>query len=84
MYCRCFYQYRQTKTDTSSTAYIKYSCYKKTYTDCLIEGLKLRLDNNGFVLANENLLQTNGGATGTPNSCSYADIAVACLDQALM
>ena len=36
------------------------------------------------MLANENLLQTNAAVTGTPNSCSYADIAVACLDQALM
>ena len=50
---------------------------KKPSTDCLIEGLKLYLYNNNSVFANKNLLQTNGTATGAPNSCSYADIAVA-------
>ena len=58
---------------------------KKLSTDCLIEGLRLCLYNNNSVFANENLLQTNGTATGAPNSCSYAnDIAVASLDQAIM
>ena len=33
------------------------------------------------MLSNENLLQTNGRATGAPNSCSYA---VASIDQAIM
>ena len=36
------------------------------------------------MFANENLLQTNGTATGAPNSCSNADIAVASIDQAIM
>ena len=36
------------------------------------------------MFANENLLQTNEIATGAPNFCSYADIAVASLDQAKM
>ena len=49
-------------------------------TECIIEGLKLCLYNNNSVFANEHLLQTNGTATGAPNSCSYADIAVASLD----
>ena len=35
------------------------------------------------MLANENLLQTNGTATGAPNSCSYADIGVVSIDQAI-
>ena len=43
---------------------------KKPSTDCVIEGLKLCLYNNNSVFANENLLQTNGTATGAPNSCS--------------
>ena len=43
---------------------------KKPSTDCLIEGLKLCLYNNNSVFACENLLQTNGTATGAPNSCS--------------
>ena len=57
---------------------------KKPSTDCIIEGLKLSLYNNNSVVANENLLQTNGAATCAPNSCSYADIAVATTDQAIM
>ena len=36
------------------------------------------------MFANENLFQTNGTATGAPNYCSYADITVASLDQAIM
>ena len=54
---------------------------KKPSTDCVIE---LCLYNNNLVFGNENLLQTNGTATGAPNSCSYADIAVASIDQAVM
>ena len=57
---------------------------KKLLADCVIEGLKLCLYNNNSVFANENLLQTNGTATGAPNSCSYADIDVASIDQAIM
>ena len=57
---------------------------KNPSTDCVIEGLKLCLYNNNSVFANENLLPTNGTATGAPNSCSYADIAVASIDQTIM
>ena len=57
---------------------------KKPYTDCIMEGLKLCLYNNNSVFGNENLLQTNGTAPGAPNSCSYADIAVVSIDQAIM
>ena len=57
---------------------------KKPSTDCLIEGVKLCLQNNNVVFANENLWQTNGTATVAPNFCSYADIAVASMDQAIM
>ena len=57
---------------------------KKPSTDCLIEGVKLCLHNNNVVFANENLWQTNGTATVAPNFCSYADIAVASMDQAIM
>ena len=39
--------------------------------------------HNNSVFANENLLQTNGTATGAPNSCSYADIAVSSVDDAV-
>ena len=56
---------------------------KKPSTDYLIEGLKLCLYNNNLVFRNESLLQTDGTATGAPNSSSYADVAVASLDQAV-
>ena len=36
------------------------------------------------IYANENSLQTNGTVTGAPNTCSYADIAVGSIDQAIM
>ena len=36
------------------------------------------------MFANENLLQTNGTATVAPNACSYVDIAVTSIDQAIM
>ena len=53
-------------------------------TDCVIEGLKLCLYNNNSLFANKHLLQINGTATGAPNSCSYADIAVSTIDEALL
>ena len=56
---------------------------KTPSTECIIDGLKLCLFNNNSVFANDNLLQTNGTATGAPNSCSYADMAVAPIDDAI-
>ena len=49
-------------------------------TECLIEGVKVSLYQNNSIFAGVNLLQTNGAATEAPNSCSYADIAVASID----
>ena len=57
---------------------------KNPSTDCLIEVLKLCLYNNNSVFANEYLLQTNGTAADAPSFCSYIDIAVASIDQAIM
>ena len=56
---------------------------KQPSTQCIIEGLELCLFNNNSIFANDNLLQTNGTATGAPNSCSYADIAVSVVDDAV-
>ena len=56
---------------------------KKESTDCLIGGLKLCLHNDSM-FENENLLQTNGTANGAQNSCSYAYVTVASIDQAIM
>ena len=36
-----------------------------------------------MLLVGEHLLQTNGTATGAPNSCSYADIAISSIDNAV-
>ena len=56
---------------------------KNPSTECIIEGLEICLFNNNSVFADANLLQTNGTATGAPNSCSYADIAVSPIDEAV-
>ncbi|XP_057302660.1 uncharacterized protein LOC130636829 [Hydractinia symbiolongicarpus] len=57
--------------------------FKKPSTECIMDALDLCLYNNNSVFANEHLLQTNGTATGAPNSCSYADIAVSSIDDAV-
>ena len=50
-------------------------------TDCIMEGLEICLFNNNSKFADDNLLQTNGTATGAPNSCSYSDLAIYRLDK---
>ena len=50
---------------------------------CLLEGLTLCLYNNNSVFNGSNLLQTNGTATGAPNSCSYSDLAVEPIDESI-
>ena len=52
-------------------------------TECVIEGLQICLYKNNSIFADSNLLQTNGTATGAPNSCSYADMAVSAIDDAV-
>ena len=49
---------------------------KSPSTDCIIEGLEICLKCNNSKFGSQNLLQLNGTATGAPNSCSYADLAV--------
>ena len=56
---------------------------KKTSTLCLIEGLTICLYCNNSIFNNTNILQTNGTATGAPNSCSYSDLAVQPIDNAI-
>ena len=48
----------------------------KPSTDCVIEALEICLTCNNSKFSKQNLLQSNGTATGAPNSCSYADLAV--------
>ena len=40
--------------------------------------------NNNSIFEKVHLLQTNGTATGAPNSCSYADLAVSPIDDAIL
>jgi len=56
---------------------------KSPSTECVIDGLEMCLFNNNSVFAEMNLLQTNGTATGAPNSCSYEDIVVSPIDDAV-
>ena len=50
-------------------------------TDCIIKGLEICLKCNNSRFGSQNLLQLNGTATGAPNSCSYADLAVFNIDK---
>ena len=49
--------------------------------ECIMEGLEICLLNNNSHFANIHLLQTNGTATGAPNSCLYSDIEISHLDK---
>ena len=54
---------------------------KSPSTDSIIEDLEICLKCNNSKFGSQNLLQLNGTATGTPNSCSYADLAVSNIDK---
>ena len=54
---------------------------KSPSTDCITECLEISLKCNNFSFGSQNLLQLNGAATGEPNSCSYADLAVFNIDK---
>ena len=58
--------------------------YKSPSTDCIIEGLEICLKCNNSRFGSQNLLQLNGTATGAPNSCSYADLAVFDIDKSVL
>ena len=57
---------------------------KSPSTDCIIEGLEICLKCNNSRFGSINLLQLNGTATGAPNSCLYADLAVFNIDKNLL
>ena len=54
---------------------------KSPSTNCIIEGLGIYLKCNNSRFGSQNFLQLNGTATGAPNSCSYADLAVYDIDK---
>ena len=67
---------------TLRTAYDKRKTLKPS-TQCLIEALQICLYSNNSTFNNKHLLQTNGTATGAPNSCSYSDLAMQPIDDAI-
>ena len=67
---------------TLRSAYDKRTIQKPS-TQCLIEALWICLYCNNSTFNNKHLLQTNGTATGAPNSCSYSDLAVQPIDDAV-
>ena len=52
-------------------------------TDCIIEALEIILTSNNSVFNGQHLVQTNGTATGSKNSCSYSDLAMEPIDDAI-
>ena len=45
-------------------------------SECLLEALEIILTSNNSIFNGQHLLQTNGTAMGSKNSCSYADLAL--------
>ena len=46
------------------------------FTECIIEALEICLTNNNSTFSGRNLIQRNGTAMGAANSCSYSDLAI--------
>ena len=67
---------------TLEAAYNKRATLKPS-TECLIEALRICLYHNNSSFNKTHLLQTNGTATGAPNSCSYSDLALQPIDDAI-
>ena len=53
----------------------------KPSTDCLLDAIKITLDNNNSTFNNTHYLQTDGTAMGPKNACSYADVSVSKIDE---
>ena len=50
-------------------------------TKCLMEAIKICLENNNAEFEGQHYVQTNGTAMGPKSSCSYADISMTEVDQ---
>ena len=46
------------------------------FTECIIEALEICLTNNNSTFSSKNLIQINGTAMNAANSCSYSDLAI--------
>ena len=53
-------------------------------TKCIIKAIEICLTNNNATFAGQNLIQTNGTAMGAANSCSYSDLAIQRIDNAVI
>ena len=53
-------------------------------TEYIIEALEICLTNNNSSFAGQKLMQTNGTAMGAANSCSYSDLAIQPIDNAVI
>ena len=70
---------------TAVTSFLNMRKTKLPLTECIIrKGLRIYLYHNNSIFTGVNLLQNNGTATGAPNLCSYADITVAPIYNAVL
>ena len=53
----------------------------KSSTDCLIDAIKITLDNNNTTFNDIHYLQTDGTAMGPKNAYSYADVSASKIDE---
>ena len=53
-------------------------------TKCIIKAIEICLTNNNATFAGQNLIQTNGTAMGAANSCSYSNLAIQPIDNAVI
>ena len=53
-------------------------------TECIIEALEICLINNNSTFTGQKVTQTNGTAMGVANSCSYSDLAIQPIDNAVI
>ena len=66
------------------TSFLNMRQTKLPSAECIIEWLKICLYHSNSTFAGASFLQINGTATRANNSCSYADIAVASIDSAVL
>ena len=53
-------------------------------TECIIEALEICLTNSNSTFTGQKVTQTNGTAMGVANSCSYSDLAIQPIDNAVI
>ena len=56
----------------------------KPSIDCLLDAIKITLNNNNSTFNDTHYLQTDGTAMGSKNACSYADVSVSKIDELVL